>query len=276
VNHVQRKSETGELKLKEARQENGRWIIPGSVEVFTMRGKRSISAQLGGKYVAGFLVPLPARPGKKFEEWSDWQPRPRQGTWPDTNPSYRFRVQRVIPPPAPPDPEVVEAEQFAALKADAPLEEWLSFLNSRSTQERINAVAAVTQKRQPELGWLIRSTNSPTREAALTIVPYLSTISPEVTNAILADGRDIAEAIQRFNQMKTDEPRFLDEQVQLRSRFNYWKQAWWTVQQRLGLDGRPPVREIRDLAAIRAKETTMDEIVVNADAILAALDPEKK
>jgi hypothetical protein len=124
VNHVQRRSEKGDLKLGKARLENGRWIIPGSVSLFTMRGKRSIAAELGGKYVAGFIIPLPARPGKRFEQWSEWGPRPRPGNppWPDTNPSYRFRVQRLAPSSPPPDPAVVEAERFAALKPDAPLE----------------------------------------------------------------------------------------------------------------------------------------------------------
>jgi hypothetical protein len=96
VNHTQRKSEMGDLKIAEARFEDGRWIIPGSVYLFTMRGKRSIDAELGGKSVAGFIVPLPARPGKKYEQWSDWEPRPRPGNppWPDTKSSYRFRVVR--------------------------------------------------------------------------------------------------------------------------------------------------------------------------------------
>jgi hypothetical protein len=54
--------------------------------------------------------------------------------------------------------------------------------------------------------------------------------------------------------------------------FNNWKQAWWTIHQRLGVAGRPPVREIHDLAAIRARGTAMAEIEVNARVILEALD----
>jgi len=276
VNHVQRKSKTGELKVKEARLENGRWVIPGSVHLFTRRGKRSIAALLGGKSVAGFIVPLPRCPGKRFEQWSEWEPRPRTGSWPDTNPSYRFRVQEIVPPPPEPDPAAVEAAEFAALKADAPLDEWLSFIKSRSSEERVKAVMKVVEGRQAELASLIRSTNGNTREAALTAVPWLTKVEPEISEAVLADGRDIAEEVRRFKEMKSDEPQFLDEQVRLRSRFNYWKQAWWTVHRRLGLDGRPPVKEIRELAAGRAKDTTMDEIVVNADAILNALEPATK
>jgi hypothetical protein len=97
VRHVQRASTEGELKLADSRLESGRWIIPASADVFTMRGLRSISARIGDKTLAAFIIPLPARPGHQFETWSEWGPRPRHGNpWPDTNPSYRFRVHRIV------------------------------------------------------------------------------------------------------------------------------------------------------------------------------------
>ncbi len=275
VNHVQRASRKSEVDLKEARQENGRWIIPGSVHIFTMRGKRSISLYFADKYVTGFIVPLPARPGKEFEQWSDWLPRPKEGTWPETNPSYRFRVQPITPPPPPPAPEVVEAERFAALKPEAPLEMWLPFMTSDAPEERTKTIISHVEERQTELAGLIGSTNSAVREMALSAVPKLSKINPEVKDAVLAEGREIAEGVRKFNEMKSDDPKFWDVQIQLRSRFNYWKHAWWIVHKAFGLDGRPPVKEIYDLAVIRARETSMDEIEVNARVILEALGPAK-
>ena len=68
--------------------------------------------------------------------------------------------------------------------------------------------------------------------------------------------------------MKSEDPQFLDIQVQLRTRFNYWHQAWWTVHQLTGVDGRPPVQELFGLALVRSKDSTMDEIVANAQAHL--------
>src|SRR6185369_14700409 len=59
INHVQRESEEGELRVSEARLESGRWIVPGAVRLFTMRGLRSIDARIDGKSAAGFIVPLP-------------------------------------------------------------------------------------------------------------------------------------------------------------------------------------------------------------------------
>lgn len=95
VRHVARKSLMGELS--EARLADGRWTVPGSVHVFTERGKRSLGIVLDGQPPFGFLVPLPARPKPAHEAWSEWLPRPRPPSppWPDTNASFRFRVRRI-------------------------------------------------------------------------------------------------------------------------------------------------------------------------------------
>jgi hypothetical protein len=275
-NHTMRKSEMGELKIAEARYEDGRWIIPGTVHLFTTRGKRTLmqtSEEAGG----GFIVPLPAvRPGKKNEQWSGWEPQPRRGNlpWPDSRPSYRFRVVRQIPPPPsppPPDPKAIEAERFAALKPDAPLQEWLGFLTYEAPAERAKAVTKVVEERPTELAAAIRSPESRVRELALSAVTHLTNVAPEVSEAVLAEGREIADGIRRFNGMKEDDASSHNVQMDLRSRFSDWHHAWWTVHQKTGVDGRPPVQEILNLALVRAKEPSMDEIVANARAHLGGL-----
>src|SRR5262249_43818401 len=155
----------------------------------------------------------------------------------------------------------LKAQAFAALKPEAPLGDWLSFMQSSAPPERVQAIMQVVEKRPQELANLIGSADSATREQALAVVPGMQNITPEIRDAVLAEERKVVEGVQRFNEMKSDAPDFWDVQVQLRTRFSYWKQAWWTVQQKLGLDGRPPVKEIYDLALIRSKESTMDEIV---------------
>ncbi len=59
--------------------------------------------------------------------------------------------------------------------------------------------------------------------------------------------------------------------LDLPTRFNFWKQAWWTIHQRLGVDGRPPVQAIYDLATARARGRAMEEIEVNARVFFEAL-----
>lgn len=266
LTHVQRRSERGTLLVSEARYVNGRWIIPGSVGIFTTRGHRSIEVVLGGKSRAGFIVPVPGRPGLKYEQWSEWLPRSGQDgkPWPETEYSYRFRVERRVPPMPPPDPAVVEAEKFAALKPDGQIEEWLHFFREDMPAERAQAVMEVLEERPADLARAIRSTDQTTAESALSAVTKLSRVSPDVAEAVRDVGRNIADAIRRFNEMKPDDADYYSVASGLRTRFSYWHRAWWTVHQKTGVDGRPPLVEILDLALVRAKDPCMDEIIVNA------------
>lgn len=92
--HTVRASERGALWLEDARQVDGRWVVPGAVSVFTSRGSRTVSVHLAGDSVQGFLISLPAYPGRKQLEWSDWYPREGRGGPPRaTGLNYRFRVQ---------------------------------------------------------------------------------------------------------------------------------------------------------------------------------------
>jgi hypothetical protein len=88
-----RASRDGPLRREQARIENGRWIVPGEVEVFTSRGKRVLGVEPDRVLEQGFLVPLPAFPGRGQTEWSEWLPRARPGDPPlPDGPRYRFRV----------------------------------------------------------------------------------------------------------------------------------------------------------------------------------------
>jgi hypothetical protein len=97
VRRTARQSQSGKWLPEQARQEDGRWIVPGCAYLFTQRGHRSLSVRLHGEYVIGYLIPLPARPGRKFLDCSEWGPRPRppHPPWPDTKPCYRFCIQPV-------------------------------------------------------------------------------------------------------------------------------------------------------------------------------------
>lgn len=72
---VKRKQRTGVLKTAEARQDADRWIIPGTVLLFTSRGGRQVEAHMGGELIGSFTLPLPGKPESKHETWSEWLPR---------------------------------------------------------------------------------------------------------------------------------------------------------------------------------------------------------
>ncbi len=89
----------GPLWKEDAKLVDGRWIVPGVVEVFTRRGRRLLTIALGPQRRESFIVPLPGKPGKAQQLWSEWLPRPRPDGQPPVNQlSYRFRVQSRLEP----------------------------------------------------------------------------------------------------------------------------------------------------------------------------------
>ena len=90
---VMRKSSRGPLWTADARLVDGRWVVPGAVEIFTTRGKLMLAAELDEKTTHGFLIPLSGSPSKKDFEWTEWYPQTRPGVTPPNGFTYRYRVQ---------------------------------------------------------------------------------------------------------------------------------------------------------------------------------------
>lgn len=96
---VVRRSEDGPLWFEDTREEDGRWIVPGAVYLFTQRGRRLLDISAGGQQLAGFVVPLPGHPREEHEAWSEWLPTYQPGAEPESGGfSYRFRVARLSEP----------------------------------------------------------------------------------------------------------------------------------------------------------------------------------
>lgn len=96
---VARIMEPGPAFVEDARQEGGRWILPGVVSVFTRRGGRILDLEVKDKSIAGFIVPLPRNPGDREREWSDWLPHARPGDPPLPDQfTYRFKVIKMSEP----------------------------------------------------------------------------------------------------------------------------------------------------------------------------------
>ena len=83
-----RTSQNGPLWREDARQEEGRWIMPGAVTLFTERGDRIIDIVPDSILKNGFKVPIGRSPSRSQLEWSEWLPR---STGPEGI-TYRFRV----------------------------------------------------------------------------------------------------------------------------------------------------------------------------------------
>ncbi len=89
--NVQRASDRGPLFLADAREEDGRWIVPGVAPLFTSRGRRFLLAEVGDSSVGGWLASIPGHPTAADSTWSDWRPAapPKDGGAPF---ELRYRV----------------------------------------------------------------------------------------------------------------------------------------------------------------------------------------
>ena len=94
-----RTSEFGPLFVDLARQEEGRWIVPGVARIFTTRGRRVLTAAIRDKDLAGFLLPPKGNDNKPQPTWREWFPYAESGAPPLPDQfSYRFRVVRASDP----------------------------------------------------------------------------------------------------------------------------------------------------------------------------------
>lgn len=271
-----RRLPTATLRLDATQTVDGQLVIPATVPLTMSSSRKFLNVRFSKDHQLLFNLPLRSRPTGADLDWSQWvesgwdadkQQPPKAARF-----HARYRVRMIKPPPPEPDPVDERAQDFAALDADAPLEAWLPFLFESPNAERTQVVIEHINTQQAELAQLIRSTDETMREYALEATKYPATPAPEVIEAVLAEGRAIADGIRQFNTLPEDDPRFHDVLLDLRTRFNVWKQAWWGLSQRLRVDGRPPVQEIHNLATVRARGTAMDEIEINARVILEALN----
>ncbi len=269
INHTQRASESGELKVNAARLENGRWIITAEVQLFTTRGLRSIGARLDEKDIAGFIVPLPARPGKAHEQWSEWGPRPPAGSppWPDTEPSYRFRVQRIPPPPPPPTMGEIEAREeaetqaeFDAIAPDAPLAVWIPYTPPwQNETRRLAAIQRVASRPGlvDEIGALALDPDPRQAEAALRLISHLPQPSADLIPSVIAAGRDIIARIRKFNATTPEQDPGFEGAADVSIRFSSWMEAVRTLREKCGGDFTPELREILELSRVRTNSHAM-------------------
>jgi hypothetical protein len=93
-----RNSRVGALWLEDARRENGRWVVPGAVAVYTSRGDRMLAFEPMPDGAKGFIVPLPGHPRRAQLAWSDWLPRSSDGAPPPDGFAMRFKVLPVDQP----------------------------------------------------------------------------------------------------------------------------------------------------------------------------------
>lgn len=273
ISQRQRASEQGELLLDRARLEAGRWIVPARVYLFTTRGQRTIMAELGGKSIAGFLLPLPKRPTSAHEQWSDWGPRPPAGEppWPDSKPSYRFRVQRMSGKFLEEEQAREEAEaqaRFRALPADASLASLLAYAGSGKNEKRRVAAVQRLAKRPDlvlELGAMMRHADVHQAELAMQLLGQLREFPFDWVPSVQAAGKDIVARLRDFNAQAPGDTAGAESASGLARRYRAWISAVHEVTPHSKEHFLALVRDIAALSAVRSDSSVMQNSV-HADA----------
>lgn len=263
-----RKRDYGTLHTNTARFENGQWIVPASVELFTERGQRSVSvARSDATSASGFLLPLPRRPGPEFLEWSDWIPRqqPNGQPWPADRMSCRFRVQKVPLPPPPKTQTELETEkaaeleaEFTAIPADSPVQAWFQYFSYEQPHTQ-RALQLVSQRPRlvEELSALVVDENPEQAHAALNCIRLLPKPPRELIPAVQAAARLIAERIQKFNQTPKEQDPDFATAVDPATRFYGWLPAAENLRKQCGADLTPELKSILELSRVRPESHCM-------------------
>jgi hypothetical protein len=266
--HERRATRLGTIESKAARFENGHWIVPTQVSLFTERGKRNVMlARRDATEVTSFLLPLPARPGAAFEEWSLWIPRQQADgqPWPLDRMACRFRVQKVPLPPPQQSQEDWMAEQaakkeavFVAIPAEAPLQHWFPYLDfpqpqtARALERIASRTNLVADLRQLALG-----SDAELAGKALQCIEKLPVPSAELNPVVEAVGRDLIERIRKVNATPRKADPSYEGAANASIRFSGWMCAVRTLREKCGGDFTAELKTILVLSRVRTESHVM-------------------
>ena len=263
-----RKTEEGVIQTKAARFENGQWIVPTHVHLFTERGKRNVMlARRQATEVTSFLLPLTPRPGNEFEEWSAWTPRQQANgqPWPADKMSCRFRVQKIPLPPPPQSESDWKAEQdagkeasFAAIPTNAPVQAWFPYLDYAQPQtERALQLIASRSNLIAELSKLAVGEDAELAGKALRCIEKLPAPTEEFIAPVEAAGRDLIERIRKVNATTVEADPSYEAAADASIRFSSWMCAVRTLREKCGGDFTPELKTILELSRLRSDSRSM-------------------
>lgn len=257
----------GDLDTANARFEDGRWVVPGSVYIFTTRNSRQLAISLDDKTASGFELHFPGHPGPKYKQWSSWLPDAEIRDWPDSEMSYRFRIEEIIPVTTPPVPS-----KFDTLTSNSALRDWLEFFDGFGREpEKYQAIMKQVESRPADLAEVLRSTNDNDYHQALNATYGLDSYNPQVVQAMRDVAADFERQIEKYNAMPTQDPETEKFATRIGQRFTHWAVVWQQMQEKIHSHPREPVEAILKVALVRSESTGMQSVVIGARHLLDAL-----
>ncbi len=266
--HEARKSKYGKIHSDLARLEDGQWIVPASIELFTERGGRLVTiAPQDSAETIGFLLPLPRRPGRNYLEWSDWLTNPKAEGREKSRVavSCRFRLQQTVPPQPPQSPVEYDAEQaalkeakFVSLPMNSPIETWFPYLEYPQPQTQRALVKIVARKNlAEELGVLVIGEDPEKAAAALNVIAMHPRPGQELIPVVKAAGHEIAARITVFNNTPVESDPGFQLAVDPCVRFHRWIGAAASLLEKEHADFTPELKEILELSRARPESHAM-------------------
>jgi len=256
------------LRLRDARYENGRIIIPMTLDVDTSVREKLVYIRVANEPQL-FIPIFSRRPGARAFQWSVWQEGGSEPDRPESLPeerfNFRFKLEKVTPCSTPPSivSENVAAKtelgfeevELANLSVDSPLEQCLKFTHYSQPEERRLVAGAILGRRQnlvAEMTAQILSPDAVISDRALRAVPFLRPLPLELAVPVRAVGEEVIKRIMRSNapDSKDHHSRFADAS-EASLLFSSWFQAHHALHDLVGVNGVPQLKRILELTAQR-------------------------
>lgn len=232
-----RAQQQGSFDLGAAYTVGERWVIPGAVFLYTGRGDRALVYTLNRQAMESFRVPLPARPGPAYLEWSDWLPKPPAGMppWPDDKISYRFRVTKVPPREPPPSWEQVQADRaelawqkFRELPESASVRDLLPHAALHMAEDlRATALARIADHPQlvEQLALMIADDDARAAAEALRLFARLPQVPEQLAEPVTQFGRDLVQRMRSGVANSAEQDPSYEWAAEVSIRFSAWIDA---------------------------------------------------
>lgn len=257
----------GDVYGDKSRLDDGRWIVPCDVFLFTERSNRAVSLHQNEKDMGSFLITMPAHPRHKFEQWSEWLPRQQAGgsAWPADKTSYRFRIQKIPEPPPPPTEAEYKAAQdaekeaeFAAIADDAPISAWFEYTKYEQPQTK-RALEKIVARPDyiNQLRTLALGDDAEAAHAALQCISILPEPSKELNSVVEAAAKKITEGIVAFNSTPQEADPSFEGAVAPATRFYGWIAAARALREKSDGDFTNELKSILELSRVRPESHCM-------------------
>lgn len=266
-----RRQPTGKIRLEEAKQIDGRWLVPATVPLETSVSRKYFRAYFNKENDAFFGLALRGHPNESDLEWSNWI----EGGWnanepepaPEKKFKLRYRVHKIVPPPPGPTHEEMEAKEaaeeqaaFDAILPNAPIIDWLPYTRYGAREDRLQVAVKNIMAREDfvqELAPLMISPEQETATDALRLVEHLPNLPAALLAPVAEAGRDIIALMRKVNATTPEEdPSYLGA-ADISLRFSAWMVAVRTLREKNGADFTAELREMLELSRVRTDSHVM-------------------